>query len=140
LAVRRGVYQHGKSSSENHPQRLARHSLQQACAKPVERTPPPGRRLDRGAAAYGAAWDWTLQAAPTIDIEGLPLAQFLAWAARETGREIVYASPEAEAEAAGIVVHGSIAELSPTEALDAVLATTSVHAETSGGHLVVESR
>jgi ferric-dicitrate binding protein FerR (iron transport regulator) len=98
-------------------------------------------RIERTAVpVYGAAWDWTLQAAPTIDIEGLPLAQFLAWAARETGREIVYASPEAEAEAAGIVVHGSIAELSPTEALDAVLATTSVHAETSGGHLVVESR
>ncbi len=44
----------------------------------VERTSVP---------AYGAAWDWTLEAAPTIDIEGLPLAQFLAWAARETGRE-----------------------------------------------------
>jgi ferric-dicitrate binding protein FerR (iron transport regulator) len=98
-------------------------------------------RIERTAVpVYGAAWDWTLQAAPTIDIEGLPLAQFLAWAARETGREIVYASPEAEAEAAGIVVHGSISGLSPTEALDAVLATTSVHAEASGGQLVVESR
>jgi hypothetical protein len=89
---------------------------------------------------YGAAWDWTLEAAPTIDIEGLPLAQFLAWAARETGREVVYASPEAESEAAGIVVHGSIAGLSPAEALDAVLATTSVDARASGGNLVVDSR
>jgi ferric-dicitrate binding protein FerR (iron transport regulator) len=97
----------------------------------VERTSVP---------AYGAAWDWTLEAAPTIDIEGLPLAQFLAWAARETGRAVVYASPQAEAEAAGIVVHGSIAGLTPAEALDAVLATTSVHANASGGDLVVESR
>lgn len=89
---------------------------------------------------YGAAWDWTLEAAPTIDIEGMPLAQFLAWAARETGRAVVYASPQANAEAADIVVHGSIAGLTPAEALDAVLATTSVHADASGGNLVVESR
>ncbi len=97
----------------------------------IERTP---------VAAYGAAWDWTLEAAPSIDIEGLPLTQFLAWAARETGREVVYASPEAEAEAAVIVVHGSIAGLTPARALDAVLATTSVRAAVSGGNLVVDSR
>lgn len=98
-------------------------------------------RIERSSVpAYGAAWDWTLEAAPTIDIEGLPLAQFLAWAARETGREIIYASPEAEAEAAGIVVHGSIAGLTPAEALDAVLATTSVHADVSARSLVVDSR
>lgn len=98
-------------------------------------------RIERTAVpAYGAAWEWTLEAAPTIDIEGLPLARFLAWAARETGREVAYSSPEAETEAAGIVVHGSIAGLSPAEALDAVLATTSVHAAISGGELVVESR
>lgn len=98
-------------------------------------------RIERTAIpVYGAAWDWTLEAAPTIDIEGLPLAQFLAWAARETGREVAYGSRAAEAEAAGIVVHGSIAGLSPAEALDAVLATTSVDADISGGELVVESR
>ena len=68
------------------------------------------------------------------------VAQFLAWAARETGREVAYGSPAAEAEAVGIVVHGSIAGLTPAEALDAVLATTSVHAAISGGQLVVESR
>jgi ferric-dicitrate binding protein FerR (iron transport regulator) len=97
----------------------------------VERSSVPG---------YGAAWDWTLEAAPAIDIEGLRLAQFLDWAARETGRELVYASPQAEAEAAAIVVHGSIAGLTPAEALDAVLATTNVHANAAGGNLVVDSR
>jgi ferric-dicitrate binding protein FerR (iron transport regulator) len=98
-------------------------------------------RVERSSVpAYGAEWDWTLEAAPAIDIEGLPLAQFLAWAARETGRELVYASPKAEAEAAGIVVHGSITGLTPAEALDAVLATTSVHANAAGGNLVVDSR
>jgi ferric-dicitrate binding protein FerR (iron transport regulator) len=89
---------------------------------------------------YGPAWDWTQEVTPSIDIEGLPLAQFLEWAARETGLEIAYASPEAEAEASGIVVHGSIAGLTPAQALDAVLATTSVHATVLGGELVVDSR
>jgi ferric-dicitrate binding protein FerR (iron transport regulator) len=90
--------------------------------------------------AYGPAWDWTLEAAPPIDIEGMPLSQFLAWAARETGREVAYASPDIQREAAGIVVHGSIAGLSPPEALNAVLATTSVRAQVSRGSLVVDSR
>jgi hypothetical protein len=97
----------------------------------VEREPMP---------AYGAAWDWAAETAPSIDIEGMRLAQFLAWAARETGREVVYASPQTEAEVAGIVVHGSIAGLTPAEALDAVLGTTSVRAVASGGSLVVGRR
>ena len=97
----------------------------------VERTSVPG---------YGAAWDWTLEAAPSIDIEGMPLSRFLAWAARETGRGIAYATPEVEREAAGIVVHGSITGLTPPEALDAVLATTNVQARVSGGSLVVDAR
>jgi len=70
----------------------------------------------------------------------MPLSRFLAWVARETGREISYASPDIEREAAGIVVHGSIAGLSPPEALHAVLATTSVRAQVSRGSLVVDGR
>ena len=98
-------------------------------------------RIERASIpTYGSAWDWTQDVTPSIDIEGLPLAQFLEWAARETGLEIAYASPEAEAEASGIVVHGSIAGLTPAQALDAVLATTSVHATVVGGTLVVNSR
>ena len=89
---------------------------------------------------YGDAWNWTLEAAPSIDIEGMPLSRFLAWASRETGREIAYATPAVEREAAGIVVHGSITGLTPPEALDAVLATTNVRAQVSGGSLVVDAR
>ncbi len=99
-----------------------------------------GRVERRSVSAYGQVWDWTLEATPPIDIEGMPLSQFLAWAARETGREIQYASPDVEREAAGIVVHGSITGLSPPKALHAVLATTSVRAEVSGGSLVVDGR
>lgn len=86
---------------------------------------------------YGESWDWIAGATPVIDIEGLPLAEFLAWAARELGREVVYASAGLESEAAGIVVHGSISGLTPLQALDAVLATTSVRAQVVEGRIVV---
>lgn len=99
-----------------------------------------GRVERQPVSAYGPVWDWTLEAAPPIDIEGMPLSQFLAWAAHETGREIAYSSPDIEREVAGIVVHGSIEGLSPLEALHAVLATTSVRAQVSHGSLVVDSR
>ena len=86
---------------------------------------------------YGESWDWIAGATPAIDIEGLPLAQFLAWAARELGREVDYATEGIESEAAAIVVHGSISGLTPLQALDAVLATTSVRAQVVEGRIVV---
>lgn len=87
---------------------------------------------------YGESWDWIAGATLTIDIEGLPLAEFLAWAARELGREVVYASAGLESGAADIVVHGSISGLTPLQALDAVLATTSVRAQVVDGSIIVD--
>jgi ferric-dicitrate binding protein FerR (iron transport regulator) len=89
---------------------------------------------------YGASWDWAVNAAPAIDIEGLPLARFLAWAAREIGREVDYASPQLAAEVGGIVVHGSISGLTPSQALDAVLATTRLRADITDGRIVIDSQ
>ncbi len=86
---------------------------------------------------YGKDWDWAAATAPGIEIEGLPLSRFLSWAGRELGREIVYATPTAATDAARIIVHGSIAGLTPQQALDAVLATTRVHAVMADGRLVV---
>lgn len=86
---------------------------------------------------YGEAWDWAAATAPGIEIEGLPLTTFLTWVGRELGREIAYATPATAADAAGIVVHGSIAGLTPVQALDAVLATTSVGAVIADGRIVV---
>jgi len=89
------------------------------------------------APAYGESWDWIAAATPAIDIEGLPLADFLNWAARELGRELVYTSPGIEQDVAGIVVHGSISGLTPMQALDAVLGTTSVRAAIVDGRILV---
>lgn len=86
---------------------------------------------------YGEDWDWAAATAPGIEIEGLPLARFLSWAGRELGREIVYATPATAADVADIVVHGSIAGLTPGQALQAVLATTSVRGVITDGRIIV---
>lgn len=69
-------------------------------------------------------WQWTLQAAPLFDIDNQTLSAFLQWIARETGRRVVYASPQAEAAAGEVKLRGSIAGLDADAALAAVLSTT----------------
>lgn len=86
---------------------------------------------------YGESWDWVAAATPGIDIDGHTLAEFLAWAGRELGREVVFASADIEAEAAGILVHGSITGLTPKQALDAVLATTRLQAVIDDGRILI---
>lgn len=100
-----------------------------------------GQQVARGTIApHAPEWGWVAAAAPGFDIGGRPLVEFLEWAGRELGREIVFASPQAEAAAATTVLSGSVAGLSPQEALAAVLPATALHwrAE-SGGRLVIES-
>jgi ferric-dicitrate binding protein FerR (iron transport regulator) len=86
--------------------------------------------LDGGAiqrtsiAPHDASWRWAIAAAPTFDIDNRPLSDFLDWVGRETGKRIVYASPQVLQVARGVVLRGSIGELDPESALTAVLSTT----------------
>jgi ferric-dicitrate binding protein FerR (iron transport regulator) len=89
------------------------------------------------AARFGETWDWIASTTPAVDIEGRPLSEFLAWAGRELGREVVFATPEVAAEASSIVVHGSIDGLTPAQALVAVLETTSVRGTFTDERIVV---
>lgn len=83
------------------------------------------------APAYGVAWDWISELHPDMPIEGLPLTEFLAWFARETGQRIEYDSPATRAAAQATRLSGSIAGLSPQQALSAVLASTQFLAESA---------
>jgi hypothetical protein len=65
-----------------------------------------------------------VRAAPAFDINDRPLADFLLWVARETGRTIVYRSAAAESAAREVRLNGSIAGLDPDTALTTVLSTT----------------
>lgn len=79
-------------------------------------------------AGHGEDWNWVASTAPAIDIDGQALERFLAWAGRELGCEPEFASSEVAAIAAGIVLHGSIENLSPELAIRAVFATTTLRA------------
>lgn len=82
-------------------------------------------------------WAWASAIAPTFDIEQQPLTGFLAWAGRETGRSVVFSSSASQAAAAAIVLKGSVAGLTPDQALDAVIATTTLGIERSPGQILI---
>lgn len=73
------------------------------------------------APALGSSWDWILRAAPPLKIEGVTLAVFLEWVARETGRTWVYDDPSLLRTTQEVILHGSIEGLTPEEALSVVL-------------------
>jgi len=98
-------------------------------------------RVQRGEAPRaGPSWDWIADTTPELDLEGMSLARFLAWAGREMGFSVTFAPAISEAELASVIVHGSTAGLTPTEALRAVFATTSFEATIIGERIVVDRR
>jgi ferric-dicitrate binding protein FerR (iron transport regulator) len=90
----------------------------------------------RELAAHDATWDWVVKLAPSYPIEGSTLFDFLSWAARETGRELVTA-PGARLEASRIVLHGSVEGLNPDESIAAVRGTTGLAIEVEPGRIVL---
>jgi ferric-dicitrate binding protein FerR (iron transport regulator) len=86
---------------------------------------------------YDAHWEWTSATAPPFDIDGRSVADFLTWVARELGRDVMYADAQAQAEASRVRLSGSIAGLSPDDALAAVLPTTPLRSELRSGQLFV---
>jgi ferric-dicitrate binding protein FerR (iron transport regulator) len=83
-------------------------------------------------------WDWIADVTPPFSIEGRSVEDFLIWAARQTGRTIVYASPAAAQQARRAVLSGTVEGLAPDEAVHAVLATTSLAPDIGAAHIRVE--
>lgn len=98
-----------------------------------------GQVLRQALAPNAATWAWIGTITPPFAIEGQSVHQFLAWAGRETGRQVVYASPEAAQQARDIVLRGSVAGLTPDDAVTAVLATTALQASMDGGRIRIEA-
>jgi len=86
---------------------------------------------------YDERWHWVVATAPAFDIDGHSVAEFLTWVARELGRDVVYADAATQAEAARVILSGSISGLSPDQALAAVLPTTPLHSQLRDGQLLV---
>ena len=78
--------------------------------------------IARGRAdVFGADWAWVTRAAPTFDLEGKTLAEFLDWIGREGAWTVRFAPPARGAAASKTMLHGAVDHLSTEEALDAVL-------------------
>ncbi len=97
-----------------------------------------GRVSRRELPTNDAAWDWVGSVSPAYAIEGRTLSEFLRWAARETGRDLLFSSADVEREASQIVLRGSVEGLSPDESVAAVTATTGLNIVVASGRIEVE--
>lgn len=88
-------------------------------------------------ATWGRDWEWTMDVAPSFNIEGVRVSQFLAWVGGESGFEIRYASKATEERAARATLHGSIGGLRPDVAADAILPTAGLRSRIDNGVLTV---
>lgn len=79
----------------------------------------------------GAPWSWTESLAPDIEIENRPVGDFLDWFARETGRRLDIADDATKRQVTTIRMHGDIHGLEPSQALVAVLGSTSLRFQVS---------
>ena len=89
-------------------------------------------------APHDAYWDWAASLAPTFDIENKSLLEFLRWAARETGRELVFETDELRMSAMRTDLHGSVSDFDPLDALKSVLATTKFRYRIEADKIVIE--
>ncbi|MCB1625453.1 MAG: FecR domain-containing protein [Pseudomonadales bacterium] len=90
-------------------------------------------------ATTGREWAWAEALAPDFDIENRPLAEFLEWVARESGRRLVVVDAETEKRVATTILHGSIHGLNSLEALATVMQTTALHFDLPDGVIRVSS-
>jgi ferric-dicitrate binding protein FerR (iron transport regulator) len=98
-----------------------------------------GAIVQRPVATYGADWLWITSLAPVYEIEGQPLLDFLQWVSRELGRRLEFGDSHAHDIAARTILHGSIRDHEPLDALANVLATTSLRYEILGDAIRVNS-
>jgi ferric-dicitrate binding protein FerR (iron transport regulator) len=99
-----------------------------------------GDRVVRAPFAPTAAdWHWVADVTPPFGLEGRTVEDFLVWAARETGRTIVYASSDAARQARSVTLSGTVEGLTPDEAVQAVLSTTSLQPELGAEYIRVEA-
>jgi ferric-dicitrate binding protein FerR (iron transport regulator) len=88
--------------------------------------------------AWDESWNWVTGLTPAFDIENKSLLDVLRWAARETGRELVFADPELELAAMRADVSGSLPNVAPIEAATSVLAATRFTYRIEAARIVIE--
>jgi ferric-dicitrate binding protein FerR (iron transport regulator) len=103
------------------------------------------RVLDGGAVVRAAApvsgddWRWTQEIAPSFVLEGATLRSLLAWYTRETHTMVDATRVPPSLHVDEIIVHGDIRELTPEQALQAVLPTCGLSHRSVDGVLVLQA-
>ena len=82
-------------------------------------------------------WDWVVNLAPPVDLEGATAEAFLNWVSSETGLAIEYSGLEVEDAAQRTTLHGSLIGLGPGEAVEVVLPSCGLGARKTGDRLVI---
>jgi hypothetical protein len=103
----------------------------------METTVTPNGADTRAVATYGQDWEWMSSVAPSIDIEGRPLHEYLTRVAREEGWTLRYENASIANAAARILLHGTMKGLKTEEALGVALATSGLQYRLEQGELLV---
>jgi len=90
-------------------------------------------------APTAADWAWLATITPPFSLDGRSVDAFLAWAGRETGRAVEYASPDAAAQARSVILRGNVEGLTPDAAVIAVLSTTSLRPVVGSERIRIET-
>jgi ferric-dicitrate binding protein FerR (iron transport regulator) len=107
-----------------------------------ELTIGPSGLLTRGSVpVMGEQWRWVESIATAPDVNEQPVTELLDWVARETGRPIRFKDAEVERRAASTILHGSVRNLAPLDALSLMLATTDLdYVELTDGTLLIQAK
>ena len=89
---------------------------------------------------FGNGWDWVLEIAPPVGLDGATVSDFLSWFSGETGLIASFADPALEQRVQEIKIHGDVTGMSPHQALEVVLAGSGLGHRIEGGEIFVEQR
>ncbi|HEU5134176.1 MAG TPA: FecR family protein [Steroidobacteraceae bacterium] len=91
----------------------------------------------RGLPSFGEDWEWSASVAPALDIENRPLAEFIAWVAREHGWQVRYGDETLQPRTLEIRLHGSLDQMESATMLERVSLVTGVPLHARDGVLWV---
>lgn len=95
--------------------------------------------IERGALSTDdAAYGWLARIPTPLDIEGKTLGEFVAWYEAETGRRVDVGSDGSVDAVRSIRLSGSVAGMTPDEALDTVAAVSDVTVDRAEGRVGID--
>lgn len=100
----------------------------------------PSGKTDIGPVeTFGEMWEWTSLVTPALKLDGLSAFDFVEWAGRETGREVVFLDESTQKLARETRLRGSVS-LTPDHALELILQTSDIEAISSDGKILIRPR